>query len=89
MTLDLRSLFHATIGYDDLGKILNEFANSEQSNNYPPYNILKLQNNKYRISIALAGFSIKDITITIVDIRLIMSVMMMSMVVVVMIIFDD
>ena len=64
MTLDLRSLFHATVGYDDLGKILNEFANSEQSNNYPPYNILKLQNNTYRISIALAGFSIKDITIT-------------------------
>ena len=64
MVLDLSSLFHATIGFDDLGRILNDFANSEQSNSYPPYNISKLQNNTYRISVALAGFEIKDIIIT-------------------------
>ncbi len=64
MTLDLSSLFHATIGFDDLGRILNDFANSEQPNSYPPYNILKLNDNKYRISLALAGFQIQDILIT-------------------------
>ena len=64
MTLDLSSLFHATIGFDDLGRILNDFANAEQSNSYPPYNILKLKNNTYRISIALAGFEANDILIT-------------------------
>lgn len=63
MTLDLSSLFHATVGFDELGRILNDFANSEQSNNYPPYNISKLNDNNYRISIALAGFQIKDIII--------------------------
>ena len=50
MTLDLSSLFHATVGFDDLGRVLNDFASSEQSNSYPPYNIIKLQNNTYRIS---------------------------------------
>ena len=63
MTLDLSSLFHATIGFDDLGKILNNFANSEQSNTYPPYNIIKINHDTYKVSIALAGFEVKDINI--------------------------
>ena len=63
MTLDLSSLFHATIGFDDIARILNNFANSEQANTYPPYNISKIDDYTYRISIALAGFEINDIDI--------------------------
>ena len=63
MTLDLSSLFHATIGFDDLGRILNNFANAEQSNAYPPYNITKINHESYKVSIALAGFEAKDISI--------------------------
>ena len=63
MTLDLSSLFHATIGFDDIAKILNNFANSKQANAYPPYNISKIDNFTYRISIALAGFETNDIDI--------------------------
>ena len=63
MTLDLSSLFHATIGFDDIARILNNFANSEQANTYPPYNISKIDDGTYRISIALAGFEAKDIDI--------------------------
>ena len=63
MTLDLSSLFHATIGFDDIARILNNFANSEQANTYPPYNISKIDDYTYRISIALAGFEINDINI--------------------------
>ena len=63
MTLDLSSLFHATIGFDDIARILNNFANSEQANTYPPYNISKIDDFTYRISIALAGFEIDDIDI--------------------------
>ena len=63
MTLDLSSLFHATIGFDDIATILNNFANSEQANTYPPYNISKIDNSTYRISIALAGFETNDIDI--------------------------
>ena len=63
MTLDLSSLFHATIGFDDIARVLNNFANSEQANTYPPYNISKIDDYTYRISIALAGFEINDINI--------------------------
>ena len=63
MTLDLSSLFHATIGFDDIARILNNFANSEQANTYPPYNISKIDDHTYRISIALAGFETNDIDI--------------------------
>ena len=63
MTLDLSSLFHATIGFDDLGRILNNFASAEQSNTYPPYNITKINHDSYKVSIALAGFEAKDISI--------------------------
>ena len=63
MTLDLSSLFHTTIGFDDIARILNNFANSEQANTYPPYNISKIDDCIYRISIALAGIEINDIDI--------------------------
>ena len=63
MTLDLSSLFHATIGFDDIARILNNFSNSEQANTYPPYNVSKIDDYTYRISIALAGFETNDIDI--------------------------
>jgi molecular chaperone IbpA len=64
MTLDLSSLFHATIGFDQLNRIFDDFSKSNQPGGYPPYNILKLDSNLYRLSMAVAGFSIGDITIT-------------------------
>ena len=63
MTLDLSSLFHATVGFDDIASILNNFANAEKANTYPPYNISKIDEYTYRISIAVAGFERKDINI--------------------------
>ena len=63
MTLDLSSLFHATVGFDDIATILNNFANTEKANTYPPYNISKIDDYMYRISIAVAGFERKDIDI--------------------------
>lgn len=64
MTLDLSSLFHATVGFDDVATILNNFANAEKANTYPPYNISKIEDFTYRISIAVAGFDKKEIDIT-------------------------
>ena len=63
MTLDLSSLFHTTIGFDDIARILNNFANSEQDNTYPPYNISKHDDNNYVIEMALAGFNKDNIEI--------------------------
>lgn len=63
MALDLSSLFHTTIGYDNIARMLDSFANSEQVNSYPPYNIIKVDDLTYRISIALAGFEKHEIDI--------------------------
>ena len=64
MTLDLSSLFHATIGFDQLNRVFDDFSKPNQTSGYPPYNILKLDNSLYRLSMAVAGFSIGDISIT-------------------------
>ena len=64
MTLDLSYLFHASLGFDHFNRMLNDLANSSQIAGYPPYNILKLEENFYRISLALAGFEKNDLSIT-------------------------
>ena len=67
MALDLSSLFHATIGFENLARTLGDFASSGHTSNYPPYDIIKISENNYRISIALAGFNAKNISILIDD----------------------
>lgn len=63
MTLDLSPLFHATVGFDHLNRILDEMAEMSQSSSYPPYNISKIGRYSYRISMAVAGFQISDINV--------------------------
>ena len=66
MTLDLSSLFHTTIGFDDIARILNNFANSEQANTYPPYNIRRDGNDIF-VEVAVAGLSKDDLEIELAD----------------------
>lgn len=42
---------------------LNPYLFETKTNSFPPYNIVKLNDNKYTIEIALAGYSSEDITI--------------------------
>ena len=60
--LNLNPLFRSTVGFDRLFDSLNEATT--QSNSYPPYNIEVLEDNKYLISMAVAGFKDEDIDIT-------------------------
>lgn len=60
---DTSALNRALIGFDSLfNDVERRFANSVQ-NNYPPYNVLKHDDNSFEIEIAVAGFSREDITI--------------------------
>ena len=70
MKLDLSQLFHTSIGFDHLNRFLEEFSNKSQASVYPPYNILKISEDNYRISIALAGFMAEDIEITLKEMEL-------------------
>ena len=63
MPLDLSSFFLATLNFDDAHRLFQTSLSKNTNSNYPPYNILKLNQNLYRISIALAGFSKENIEI--------------------------
>jgi molecular chaperone IbpA len=63
-TLDLPTFTRASIGFDRLFDEINrEFANSK-STGYPPYNIAQINEDEYMISIAVAGFGMDNLDIT-------------------------
>lgn len=63
--LDLSPLFRSTIGFDHLDKLFEAaFRDASRDVSYPPYNILKVGPDKYRITMAVAGFGEKDLDIT-------------------------
>jgi len=64
-TLDLPQLHRATIGFDRLfNEMETRFANSPNSNGYPPYNIVQINDDEYMISLAVAGFGMDNLDIT-------------------------
>ncbi|MBL4658915.1 MAG: Hsp20 family protein [Alcanivoracaceae bacterium] len=65
MNLDLSPLFRTSVGFDRLAQMMNQAHRIDQNNaSYPPYNIETLDENKYQITLALAGFTQNDVEIT-------------------------
>jgi molecular chaperone IbpA len=60
-TFDLTPLYRSAIGFDRLVNMLEQRADAAPS--YPPYNIELVAEDKYRIVMALAGFSRSEIEI--------------------------
>lgn len=58
---DLNALFRSSVGCDGMARILDNI-NREPAPLYPPYNIKRLNEDGYRITMAVAGFSENDIT---------------------------
>jgi molecular chaperone IbpA len=62
--LDLTPLYRSTIGFDRLGSLLDTLSSFEgEAPSYPPYNIERVGENEYRISMAVAGFGEGDLAI--------------------------
>lgn len=60
---DTTSLNRALIGFDRLfNDVEKRFVNSH-STNYPPYNIIKHDENSFEIEIAVAGFDRHDVSV--------------------------
>lgn len=59
---DLTPLYRSSVGFDRLAQLLGEAANVEAPS-YPPYNIERLSDNEYRITMAIAGFGESDLSI--------------------------
>tara|TARA_B100001741_G_C16552483_1_gene600166 strand:+ start:2959 stop:3399 length:441 start_codon:yes stop_codon:yes gene_type:complete len=63
-TYDLSPLLRSSVGFDVFDNIFDSVFNLNESNtSYPPYNILKSDNN-YTISLAIAGFSKDEIDVS-------------------------
>ena len=61
----LAEINRALIGFDQMfDQMERRFANSV-SNNYPPHNILKLEENEYAIQLAVTGFDKNEISVTV------------------------
>jgi HSP20 family molecular chaperone IbpA len=68
-TLDFTPLFRSSIGFDRLPGLLSDAIGREESP-YPPYNIEKCGEDRYRIVLALAGFTRDDVEIVLEHNRL-------------------
>ena len=67
-TLDLPSLHRHAIGFDQLFAQLNRtFANSKSDGNYPPHNVIKIDDTHYVIELAVAGFAEDEIDVELKD----------------------
>ncbi len=60
---DLSPLYRSTVGFDRLFNLLDTVAASSGDPGYPPYNIEKLGENAYRVTMAVAGFTTDDLTV--------------------------
>lgn len=63
-TFDFSPLYRTSIGFDRLASLMSSASRQDQSNSYPPYNIRTTGEDNYQITMAVAGFSESDITIT-------------------------
>jgi molecular chaperone IbpA len=61
---DFSPLFRSTIGFDRMAQLLESALDVEDvGTGYPPYNIEKSGDDKYRITLAVAGFTADEIDV--------------------------
>lgn len=62
-SFDLAPLYRATVGFDQIADLMDRaLAQDVATTNYPPYNIEKLADGSWRISIAVAGFTSDELS---------------------------
>jgi molecular chaperone IbpA len=63
-TYDFAPLWRSTIGFDRLFDLVDAAQQAGTEDNYPPCNVERLGEDRYQISLAIAGFSPDEIAIT-------------------------
>lgn len=64
-TYDFTPLWRSSVGFDRLFDLLNDTRRLDGQDNFPPYDIVRTGEESFRISLALAGFSPEDISVTV------------------------
>ncbi len=72
-TVDFAPLFRTAIGFDRLARLVDTAAAGQDAQSYPPYNIEKVGDDSYRLTMAVAGFRPEELDITVKDNTLIVS----------------
>lgn len=65
-SFDFSPLLRSSIGFENLNRLV-DMATRGDGDSYPPYNIEKLTENDYRISMAVAGFRRDELELTVQD----------------------
>ncbi len=61
---DFAPFRRSSVGFDRLFDLLENSAAGQTQDNYPPFDLISVDENHYRISLAVAGFSQDEIDIT-------------------------
>ncbi|HVJ01131.1 MAG TPA: Hsp20 family protein [Sphingomonas sp.] len=61
---DFTPFRRSTIGFDRLFDLLEASARQASGENYPPFNLERLAEDRYRITLAVAGFKSDEIDVT-------------------------
>ncbi|KZY03982.1 MULTISPECIES: Hsp20 family protein [unclassified Sulfitobacter] len=73
-TYDFAPLYRSSVGFDQIANMMDRvLSNDGTTSSYPPYNIEKLDDDSYRITIAVAGFSEADLSVEVREKSLIVS----------------
>ncbi|ATU91448.1 Hsp20 family protein [Phyllobacterium zundukense] len=62
--VDFSPFYRSSVGFDRIFNLLENSAQPQGSDKWPPYDIVKVGEDKYRIIIAVAGFAQDDLSIT-------------------------
>jgi len=62
-SFDVPGLHRFAVGFDEMLDELNSI-NTRQIDNYPPYNVVQVNEDEYEISLAVAGFKPSDLSVT-------------------------
>jgi molecular chaperone IbpA len=63
-SFDLPAIHKFGIGFDNMFDELHRIHSQQSTTNYPPYNIVQINEDEYMISMAVAGFGLDNLSIT-------------------------
>ena len=63
-SFDIPALTKFGIGFDSMFDELMRVSAQQSSTNYPPYDIVQINDDEYMISLAVAGFGLDNLTVT-------------------------
>lgn len=66
-TINTNNLAKILVGFDDMFSTMESRFGNQLQSNYPPHNIIKVNDNQYAIQMAVAGFKKNEISVEVKD----------------------